>query len=124
MKGARSAKGGILGPMLHKHNCVQALLNLSTIWHSKVRHGRHLTPSVTRYSVAMYKAANRKGSNMANRRHMLALGIIGGTALLGPLRAGLAAENCASAAETEAIGCALLDKYVAAVNAHDTRSFA
>jgi len=61
---------------------------------------------------------------MANRRHMLALGIIGGTALLGPLRAGLAAENCASAGGAEATGCALLDKYVAAVNAHDTSSFA
>jgi hypothetical protein len=60
---------------------------------------------------------------MANRRHMLALGIIGGTALLGPLRAGLAAQNCASAADAEAIGSALLDKYVAAVNAHDTSSF-
>jgi predicted ester cyclase len=55
---------------------------------------------------------------MTNRRDVLALGILGGTALFAPPQAALAAEDCSGA-----IGAALLDKYVAAVNAHDTRSF-
>jgi len=54
---------------------------------------------------------------------MLAFWILGGTALLTPLRAGLAAGECPSAINAELIGSALLDKYVAAVNAHDTSSF-
>lgn len=60
---------------------------------------------------------------MIQRRDMLALGILGGTAFLGPVRIGLAAEECSAATRAEAIGSALLDKYVAAVNAHDTSSF-
>lgn len=59
---------------------------------------------------------------MTNRRDVLALGILGGTALLAPHRAALAAGNCPPSAD-EAVGAALLDKYVAAVNAHDTSSF-
>ena len=60
---------------------------------------------------------------MIQRRDMLALGILGGTAFLAPVRIGLAAEECSAATRAEAIGSALLDKYVAAVNAHDTTSF-
>jgi predicted ester cyclase len=60
---------------------------------------------------------------MTNRREMLALGIVGGTALLAPRGGALAAEHCPPAGQAEAIGAALLDKYVAAVNAHDTGSF-
>jgi predicted ester cyclase len=56
---------------------------------------------------------------MTARREMLALGILGGVGLLSPARAAPAAE-CSQA---EAVGNALLDKYVAAINAHDTSSF-
>lgn len=58
---------------------------------------------------------------MRTRREMLALGILGGSALLTPRRLG-AAGDCPGS-PGEAIGAALLDKYVAAVNAHDTSSF-
>jgi len=54
---------------------------------------------------------------MTNRRDVLALGILGGAALLA--RNALAAGDCPA----ETTGAALLDKYVAAVNAHDTSSF-
>jgi predicted ester cyclase len=57
-----------------------------------------------------------------NRRDLLALGMLGGAALVAPLRAP-AAEDCAPRVHAEAVGAALLDKYVAAVNAHDTSSF-
>ena len=60
---------------------------------------------------------------MTSRRDLLALGILGGTALLARAGGAGAAEDCAAAARAEAIGAALLDKYVAAVNAHDTSSF-
>lgn len=60
---------------------------------------------------------------MTHRRDVLALGILGGAALLTPVRVGLAAEECSAAARAAAVGSALLDKYVAAVNAHDTSSF-
>src|SRR4030095_5578551 len=59
---------------------------------------------------------------MTNRRDVLALGILGGTAWLAPQRAARAAGNCPPSAAA-AVGAALLDKYVAAVNAHDTSSF-
>ena len=59
---------------------------------------------------------------MTRRRDVLALGILGGTLLA--QRAALAAGDCAPAGRAEAVGAALLDKYVAAVNAHDTSSFA
>ena len=61
---------------------------------------------------------------MTGRRDILALGILGGTTLLAPMRAAFAVEDCATATRAEAIGSALLDKYVAAVNAHDTSTFA
>ena len=57
---------------------------------------------------------------MTDRRDVLALGILGGSALLAP--AALAAGECPRAA-SDAVGNALLDKYAAAVNAHDTSSF-
>jgi predicted SnoaL-like aldol condensation-catalyzing enzyme len=39
------------------------------------------------------------------------------------VRVGFAAEDCSAATRAEAIGSALLDKYVAAINTHDTRTF-
>ena len=60
---------------------------------------------------------------MTNRRDVLALGILAGTACLAPVGVGLGAEQCSETTRAEAIGAALLDKYVAAVNAHDTSSF-
>jgi predicted ester cyclase len=56
---------------------------------------------------------------MTKRRDLIVLAILGATALSAQLRPALAAENC-----PEAVGAALLDKYVAAVNAHDTSTFA
>ena len=62
---------------------------------------------------------------MTDRRGMLrTFGVIGGAMLLGPSRLALAAEDCQQAIRDQAVGNALLDKYVAAVNAHDTSSFA
>jgi steroid delta-isomerase-like uncharacterized protein len=58
---------------------------------------------------------------MTNRRDVLALGILGGTALLPPTRAALAAGDCPPGSTS--VGAALLDRYVAAVNAHDTSTF-
>jgi|SRR6185503_4745990 len=52
---------------------------------------------------------------MASRREVIALGIIGG----GLLRTAAAADDC----RAEAANAALLERYVAAVNAHDTSSF-
>ena len=60
---------------------------------------------------------------MIDRRRILALGILGGAAWCSPGRIAAAADECAAAARAEAIGSALLDKYVAAVNAHDTSTF-
>jgi hypothetical protein len=60
---------------------------------------------------------------MPDRRDILALGVLGGATWLSSARAALAAEDCAAATRAEAIGSALLDRYVAAVNAHDTSSF-
>jgi predicted ester cyclase len=61
-----------------------------------------------------------KGGDMTKRRDVLAVGILGATALFAHSRPALATEDCSP----EIIGSALLDKYVAAVNAHDTSSFA
>jgi steroid delta-isomerase-like uncharacterized protein len=58
---------------------------------------------------------------MISRRKMVALGFLSGFALAASLHA--ASADCPAAANVEAIGAALLDKYVAAVNAHDTSSF-
>jgi predicted ester cyclase len=60
---------------------------------------------------------------MTGRRSMLALGLLGASALLAPLRGAAAAENCPPAGGSEALGAALLDKYVAAANAHSTSAF-
>ena len=57
---------------------------------------------------------------MTQRREVLALGMLGGTALF--TRSALAAQDCPGA-DAAAIGSALLDRYVAAANAHDTSSF-
>jgi predicted ester cyclase len=57
---------------------------------------------------------------MTNRRDLLAFGILGGTTLIAS-REALAAGDCNPAADKAA--SALLDRYVAAVNAHDTSSF-
>jgi steroid delta-isomerase-like uncharacterized protein len=60
---------------------------------------------------------------MRNRRDVLALMILGGMALGAPPGAALAAGDCPSGAGSAGPGAALLDRYVAAVNAHDTSSF-
>jgi predicted ester cyclase len=60
---------------------------------------------------------------MTDRRSLLALGLLGASALLAPLRGAAAAENCSAAGAAEAAGAALLDKYVAAANAHSTSTF-
>jgi steroid delta-isomerase-like uncharacterized protein len=60
---------------------------------------------------------------MMNRRKMFALGLGSGFALTAALHAAAASPDCPAAANAEAIGAALLDKYVSAVNAHDTSSF-
>jgi predicted ester cyclase len=61
---------------------------------------------------------------MTGRRDMLAFGILGGAACFSPARTAFAAEDCLAARRAEAAASALLDKYVAAVNAHDTSTFA
>ena len=58
---------------------------------------------------------------MTHRRHVLALAMLGGSAL--GARPALGAGDCPHA-DSAAIGTALLDRYVAAANAHDTSSFA
>ena len=60
---------------------------------------------------------------MRNRRDVLALMILGGMALGAPARAAFAAGDCPPGAASTGPGAALLDRYVAAVNAHDTSSF-
>ena len=61
---------------------------------------------------------------MTNRRDVLALGILGGAALLTPAPpARAAAADCPPAGPAAAVAAALADKYAAAVNAHDTSSF-
>lgn len=60
---------------------------------------------------------------MTDRRDVLVLGVLAGAALLAPGRGARAAEDCSADVRAAAIGAALLDKYVAAVNAHDTTAF-
>ena len=63
---------------------------------------------------------------MTNRRNALGatLGLLSGTALFAPMGASLAAAQYPPGeANAESIGSRLLDRYVAAVNAHDTSSF-
>jgi predicted ester cyclase len=56
---------------------------------------------------------------MKHRRQILAAGILGGTALFA--RSALAAD--CPPPDSAAIGAALLERYVAAANAHDTSAF-
>ena len=56
---------------------------------------------------------------MTPRRHVLAM--LGGSALAA--QPALAAGDCSPTGDSERIGAALLDRYVAAANAHDTTSF-
>jgi steroid delta-isomerase-like uncharacterized protein len=60
---------------------------------------------------------------MRNRRYVLALMMLGGIALGAPAPSALAAGDCPPGAGSGGPGSALLDRYVAAVNAHDTSSF-
>jgi len=61
---------------------------------------------------------------MTNRRNALALGLLSGTALFAAMRTPHAAAECLPGdANAESVGSRLLDRYVAAVNAHDTSSF-
>jgi steroid delta-isomerase-like uncharacterized protein len=62
------------------------------------------------------------GLQMMRRRNLLALAMLTGPALLAPRTETLAAD-CSSAADAGAVGSLLLDKYAAAVNAHDTGAF-
>jgi predicted ester cyclase len=64
-----------------------------------------------------------KGAHMTIRRDVLALAILGGVAILVSPRAGLAAGDGPPAAKSEAVVATLIERYVAAVNAHDTSSF-
>lgn len=57
-----------------------------------------------------------------NRRNVLLLGILGGTGLLAAPHAHAATPDCTATGAAEATGNALLDKYLAAINAHDTGS--
>ena len=62
---------------------------------------------------------------MSSRRDLLVRGLFGGAAACCTLPGiALAADDCAARAPAEAIGGAVLDRYVAAVNAHDTSGFA
>src|SRR5260221_5960620 len=78
-----------------------------------------LTPSNTRHNVAM----DRARSTMMTHRHALVLGILCGALLLAQPRPALATEISPPPGTAEAVGAALLDRYVAAVNAHDTSTF-
>src|SRR5215470_16033955 len=60
-----------------------------------------------------------RGVSMTKRRDVLTLGILGGAALLAHRPA---AAQCPPAGSSAAMA-ALADRYVAAVNAHDTSSF-
>jgi steroid delta-isomerase-like uncharacterized protein len=60
---------------------------------------------------------------MTNRRDVLALGILGGSAFLARTPAAFAAGDCPPGSGSTSVGTALVDRYVAAVNAHDTSTF-
>ena len=57
---------------------------------------------------------------MQNRRNVLALGILSAMMLTASRHTAFAAGDCPPAVNSEAVGSSLLDRYVAAVNAHDT----
>jgi steroid delta-isomerase-like uncharacterized protein len=60
---------------------------------------------------------------MQNRRSLLALGTLGAMVLTASRHIAFAAGDCSPAGNSEAVGSSLLDRYVAAVNAHDTAPF-
>jgi predicted ester cyclase len=60
---------------------------------------------------------------MSSRRNLLAHALVGGTACCALPGVVLAAGDCPPRGRVEAVGAALLDRYVAAVNAHDTSGF-
>src|SRR5262247_1984866 len=59
---------------------------------------------------------------MRNRRSVLALGTLSAM-LTASQHAAFAAGDCPPAANSQAVGSSLLQRYVAAVNAHDTTPF-
>jgi steroid delta-isomerase-like uncharacterized protein len=60
---------------------------------------------------------------MQNRRNVLTLGALSAMALSASRHTAFAAEDCPPAANSDAVANSLLDRYVAAVNAHDTTAF-
>jgi steroid delta-isomerase-like uncharacterized protein len=60
---------------------------------------------------------------MRDRRNVLALGVLSAMVLTASGHTAVAAGECPPAANSEAVGSSLLDRYVAAVNAHDTAPF-
>src|SRR4029450_8586780 len=60
---------------------------------------------------------------MRNRRNVLALGPLSAIMLTASRHIAFAAGDCPPAVNSEALGSSLLDRYVAAVNAHDTAPF-
>src|SRR5215472_5559983 len=78
-------------------------------------------PNIAIYAAWLQTKENQRGAHMTNRRDLLAFGALGGTTLIASLGKALAAGDCNPAADKAA--SALLDRYVAAVNAHDTSSF-
>ncbi len=67
--------------------------------------------------------ASEKGTHMRNRRNVLALGTLSAMVLTACQHAAFAAGDCPPPVNSEAVGSSLLDRYVAAVNAHDTAPF-
>ena len=60
---------------------------------------------------------------MRHRRNVLALGVLSAMVLTAAGHPAVAAGECPPAANAEVVGSSLLDRYVAAVNAHDTAPF-
>jgi steroid delta-isomerase-like uncharacterized protein len=66
---------------------------------------------------------SEKGTHMQNRRTALALGTLSAMVLTASRHAAFAAGDCPPAVHSNAAASSLLDRYVAAVNAHDTAPF-
>ena len=66
---------------------------------------------------------SQKGAHMRSRRNVLALGPLGAMVLTASRHTAFAAGDCPPAVNSDAVGNSLLDRYVAAVNAHDTAPF-
>src|ERR1700755_1627867 len=73
--------------------------------------------------IALLCIGSQKGPHMRNRRNVLALGCLGAAGLIASRNTAFAAGEGPAAAGSNAIGSSLLDRYVAAVNAHDTTPF-